>query len=250
MRRPTLALCLAALAAPAALPALAQEALTAEQQAAVDARVRDYILAHPEIILQALQALETRREDERAREDAALVAANADALFDDGYSHVFGPEDADVTIVEFADYRCGYCKAAHPQIAELLATDPGLRVIHKELPILGPDSVIAARVAMAALAIDPARYERLSDAMMRWRGALDEPAVFRMAAEAGLEEAALRRAMEAPAIAEGIRATYALAQALKIEGTPSFVVGDRILRGYVQIEQMRALVEEARRARG
>ncbi len=247
MRRTIFALCLATLAAPLA----AQDgALSPEQAAAVDARVRDYLLRNPEVILEALQVLEDRRDQDRARDDAALVAANAEALFDDGFSHAFGAEDGDVTIVEFADYRCGYCKAAHPQIAELLATDPGLRVIHKELPVLGPDSVMAARVAMAALAIDPARYEQLSDALMRWRGALDEDTVFRLAAEAGLQEAPLRRAMEDDAIAEGIRATYALAQALRVEGTPSFVIGDRIVRGYVQIEQMRALIEEARRDRG
>jgi protein-disulfide isomerase len=248
MRLPAVAVCLAALAA---APLAAQDgALSPAQAEAVDARVRDYILRNPEIILEALQALEARRDEDRARDDAALIAANAEALFDDGYSHVFGAEDGDVTIVEFADYRCGYCKAAHPQIAELLATDPGLRVIHKELPVLGPDSVMAARVAMAALAIDPARYEQLNDALMRFRGTLDEATVFRLAAEAGLSEAALRTAMEDPAIADGIRSTYALARALGVEGTPSFVIGERIVRGYVQIEQMRALIEQARRARG
>lgn len=247
MRPAFLAAALALLAAPLAAQ---QAALSPEQAQAVDDRIRDYILAHPDIVLEALELLEQRRDDARAAEDGGLIAQNATLLFQDGYSHQTGAVDGDVTIVEFADYRCGYCKAAHPQLLELLAADKGVRLIHKELPILGPESVVAARVAMAALAIDPQGYERLADAMMRFRGALDEAAVFRLAAGAGLEEAALRKGMEDPAIAERIRETYALAQALRIEGTPSFVIGDTIVRGFVQLDQMRALVEQARRGRG
>jgi protein-disulfide isomerase len=228
----------------------AQEALTPAQREAVNDQVRAYLLENPEIILEALDILEQRRGAARAEEDGALVAAQQAALFQDGYSHVFGDPDGDVTIVEFADYRCGYCKAAHPQVAELLESDGDIRLILKELPILGPDSVLAARVAMAALNIDPDGYERLHDAMMEHRGALSEEAVFGYAREAGLDEAALRDAMEDPAIAENIRRTYELAQALRIEGTPSFVIGDQIVRGFVQLDQMRALVQAARDAAG
>ncbi|MFN3616179.1 MAG: DsbA family protein [Rubrimonas sp.] len=212
----------------------------------IDARIRAYLLDNPEVILEALEVLEQRRADAQARADEDLVAANEQALFADGRSHVFGNPDGDVTIVEFADYRCGYCKQAHPTVQALLEADPNLRLVYKEFPILGPDSVLASRAAMAALAIDPEAYERLNDAMLSWRAALDEDAIFALAGEAGLDEGELRARMDDPAIAETLRANYALAQSLRIEGTPSFVVGNRIVRGYVGLDQMQMLVAQAR----
>ena len=238
------------LAAGLAAAPLAAQTLTPDQAQAVDERVRAYILENPEVILEALDILEQRRSESRAQEDGGLVAAHREALTADGYSHVFGNPEGDVTIVEFADYRCGYCKAAHPQVQTLLENDPDVRLILKELPILGPDSVFAARVAMAALALDPAKYEALHDALMRHRGEMGEDVVMAMAADAGLDAAALQEAMADPAIAENIRATYALAQQLRIEGTPSFVIGDRIVRGFVQLDQMRELVALARSEAG
>jgi protein-disulfide isomerase len=212
----------------------------------IDARIRAYLLDNPEVILEALEVLEQRRADSQARADEDLVAANEQALFADGRSHVFGNPDGDITIVEFADYRCGYCKQAHPMVQALLEADPNLRLVYKEFPILGPDSVLASRAAMAALAIDPAAYERLNDAMLSWRAGLDEGAIFALAAEAGLDEGELRARMDDPAIAEALRANYALAQGLRIEGTPSFVVGNRIVRGFVGLDQMQMLVAQAR----
>lgn len=232
-------------------PAFAQTAapLTPEEGVAIDGRIRAYLLEHPEIILEALEVLERRRAEAESKADEALIAELADQLRADGFSHVFGNPDGDVTIVEFADYRCGYCKAAHPHVEALLASDPNVRLVYKEFPILGQDSMTASRVAMAALAIDPAGYERLHAALLTQKGGLDEAAVFRVAASVGLDEAALRKGMEAPEIADRIRQTYTLAQALKIEGTPSFVIGDRIVRGYVELDAMRELVAEARAPR-
>lgn len=240
---------LAAFAA-AAAPAAAQEALTPGQAAAVDARIRAYILDNPEILVEAMEVLETRRLAAQDAADADLIAAHAGALFEDGYSHVFGAPEAEVTIVEFADYRCGYCKAAHPEVEALLASDPGVALVLKEFPILGPESVIAARAAMAALRLEPEAYPAFHDAMMAWRGPLDEATVFSFAEEAGLDPAALREAMRAPEIEAAIAETRDLAAALGINGTPGFVIGDRIVRGYVDRERLEALVAEARERRG
>jgi protein-disulfide isomerase len=240
---------LAALAGLTALPA-ASEALTPEQLEAVDDRVRAYLLENPEIIVEALDELERRRQSAQVAADAELVAANAAALTEDGFSHVWGNPDGDVTVVEFSDYRCGYCKAAHPVMEALLAEDPGVRLIVKEFPILGPDSTLAARAAMAARAIDAARFPAFHTAMLAHKGALDEAAIFRLAAEAGYDEASLRLEMEDPAIAENLRATFDLARALGLEGTPSFVIGSQVLRGFAPAEQMRALIAEARRENG
>lgn len=254
MRRLALAALLAAplLAAGAAAPAFAQDALTPAQRDAVDARIRDYLLANPELVMEALQTLETRQREAAALADADLIEANAEALFEDGFSRSFGAEDADVTIVEFADYRCGYCKAAHPQIADLVEQDGGLRVILKEFPILGPESVAAARAAIAADRIAPDLYWPFHDAMMTHRGQLDEAAVFGIAESVGLDPAALRAEMAAAEseISARLRATYDLARALEIEGTPSFVVGGRVLRGLPSPDQMRAIVAETRENAG
>jgi protein-disulfide isomerase len=233
-------------AALAAAPAFAQEALTPEQGVAVDERVRAYLLEHPEVILEALEVLEQRRQAAEAKADEALVAELRAPLFEDGYSHVSGNPDGDVTIVEFADYRCGYCKAAHPIVSELVQSDGNIRLIYKEFPILGQESMLASRVAMAALAIDEDGYERLHESLLTLKGGLDEATLFRLAEAAGFEEAALRKGMEAPEIAERIRENYTLAQALKIEGTPAFVIGDRVVRGFVQLDQMREYVTAAR----
>jgi protein-disulfide isomerase len=245
MRLPFLA---AAFAAVLALPAAAQDALTPEQEAAIDARIRAYLLEHPEIVMEALEELDARRRAAEAATDADIVAANAAALYEDDYSLVMGNPDGDVTIVEFSDYRCGYCKAAHPQLVELLESDGNIRLVLKEFPILGPDSLTAARAAMAAGRIAPELYRPFHDVMMEHRGGLDEAAVFRFAEQVGLDAAALRAEMDAASaeIDAQIRANYDLAQALEIQGTPSFVIGGRIARGLVPPDQMRALVAEAR----
>lgn len=241
---------LALIAALIAGSAPAQEALSPDEAAAVDARIRAYILENPELLIEALDKLEKRRQAEQAGLDGDLVFQHSAALFQDGYSHVFGNPDGNVTIVEFSDYRCSYCKAAHPQVAELLRSDGNVRLVLKEFPILGAESTQASRIAMAARRIDPAAYAALHDAMMTFRGPLTEEAIFGMAAEAGLDAARLRTEMAAPEIADAIRQTYELARALRIEGTPGFVIGDQIVRGFVQLDQMRALVEEARRNEG
>jgi protein-disulfide isomerase len=239
-----------ALAAAAALfaPAFAQDALSPEQRRDVDARIRSYILENPEVLLEALDVLEQRRQQAQASADAELIAAQSAALFQDGHSHVFGNPDGDLTIVEFSDYRCGYCKRAHPEVQRLLESDGGIALVMKEFPILGPDSTLAARAAMAALREAPDLYPAFHEAMMEHKGQLDESAVFGIARSVGLEEASLRLSMEDPAIAQAIAANYDLAKALRIEGTPAFVIGDQVLRGFAPYDAMVEIVAQARQA--
>lgn len=243
----TAALSLALLAAPLQAGA---DALSPAENAEVDARIRAYILQNPEIILEALEILEERRRVAQAQAESGIIAGAAEALYDDGYSFVAGNPDGDVTIVEFTDYRCGYCKAAHPELRKFLDDDGNVRLVVKEFPILGPESVMAARVAMAGLIVDPARYEALNDALMTHRGGFDEASLFRIAERQGYEEGALRAAMRDPVIEANIRATRALAQQLRIEGTPSFVIGDQVIRGFVRLDQMREIVAETRESQG
>lgn len=239
-----------ALAGLLALPASAQEAFTPAQKEALDARIRSYLIENPEVLLEAFDVLEKRRQAAEADADAAKVEAHRAALVDDGISPVLGNPDGDVTVVKFSDYRCGYCRTAMPIVADLIKGDPGVRVVIKEFPILGEESVLAGRVALAVASLDAQAYDRLHTSLFTHRGALDETTVMRLAEQAGVDRRALRTAMDSPAVVGSIRDTYALARALGIEGTPSFVIGDRIVRGMVQLDQMKTLVAEARRAKG
>lgn len=239
-----------ALAALLCLPAAAQDAFTPAQKEALDARIRSYLIENPEVLLEAFEVLEKRRQAAEAGADAEKVAAHRTALSDDGVSPVLGNPDGDVTVVKFSDYRCGYCRSAMPILADLMRGDSGVRVVIKEFPILGEESVMAGRLALAASTIDPALYERLHTALFTHRGALDEATMMSLAEAAGADRAALRAAMDSRPVVDAIRNTYTLARALGIEGTPSFVIGDRIVRGMVQLETLRELVAEARRAKG
>lgn len=254
MQRLTQSLLLATALALPALPAAAQDDgfdfrnMTPEQRAAFGEAVRAYLLEQPEVIFDAIKLLEERRTAAAARSDRDVVAANAEALFADGYSYVGGNPDGDITIVEFSDYRCGYCKRAHPHVKQVLEFDPNVRLVLKEFPILGPDSVASARLALAATEIDAERFETLNDELMRFQGNLTEDIAYRLAAEVGYDIAALKEKAASDAIAERINRNYALADALGINGTPGFVIGDQIIRGFVEAEAMLAAIEEARAA--
>ena len=139
------------LAAGLALPAAAMDlkALTDEERALFRAEVRAYLMDNPQVIMEAVELLQAREAEQQAQADLNLVADNADALFNDGYSWVGGNPEGDITLVEFLDYRCGYCKRAHGEVAKLLESDGNIRLIVNELPILGEQAVIASRFAVA-----------------------------------------------------------------------------------------------------
>lgn len=223
-------------------------AMTDAERAEFRAEVRAYLLANPEVIFEAIQILEERRDMASVDADREMVRSNTDELFRDGFSYSGGNPDGDVTIVEFLDYRCGYCKRAHPEIAELLDRDPNVRLVVKEFPILGPDSVLAGKLALAAMAIDPARYKALNDAMMYFEGNLTERAAYQIAGDLGYDVAALRERARSVEIDDKLNRNYQLAQSLGLQGTPAFVVGDQIIRGYLPVDEMLAVVDEARAA--
>lgn len=226
-------------------------ALSGAERDAFRAEVRAYLLENPEVLLEAIQVLETRQQAAEAAGEEALIAANAEALFDDGHSFVAGNPEGDVTLVEFFDYRCGFCRRAHPEVAELLERDGNIRLVAKEFPILGEESVAAARLAIATLRIaGPEAYAALHDELMTLRGPLDARSGARVLERLGHDPAPILAAMESEAVSQVIASNHALAQRLGISGTPSFVLGDRLLRGYMTLEQMREVVAEAREGSG
>lgn len=216
-------------------------------RAAFGAQVRAYLLENPEVIMEAVQVLEERQAAQQAQGDIALIENNADAIFNDGYSWVGGNPEGDVTIVEFFDYRCGFCRKAHPEVAELLELDGNIRYIAKEFPILGENSVISSRFALAAreVAGDDA-YEAAKEALIVMNGDLDDAVLRRLADTLGLDADAVLAAMDSDSISQQLAETRALAQALQINGTPSFVMAGQLVRGYVPLDAMQQIVAEAR----
>jgi protein-disulfide isomerase len=239
----------AGLGLPAAAEPLDLGNMSDEDRAAFREEVRSYLVENPEVIIEALQILEERRSVAAGETDRQMIATNAGQLFEDGFSWVAGNPEGDVTVVEFLDYRCGYCKKAQPAVEELLERDPNVRLIVKEFPILGPDSVMAGKLALAALELDPARFGPLHQALMGYRGNLTEQAAYEMAETAGYDADALRELADSTEVDDRLQQNYQLAQALGLQGTPAFVVGDEIIRGYLPVDEMLAAVRDARVAR-
>ena len=219
------------------------------EREAFRSEVRAYLMENPEVILEAVDALEQRQMAQQAEADNDLVANNAEAIFEDGYSWVGGNPDGDITVVEFMDYRCGYCRRAKEEVEELIESDGNIRFVLKEFPILGEASTLASRFAIATrrVAGDEA-YKSVHDALMTLSGDPTEPVLTRMANTLGLDADAIMTEMNSPDIDEEIAEVRALAQTLQINGTPTFVMGDELVRGYVTLDQMRQIVADEREA--
>lgn len=227
----------------------AAEEPTEAPEAAVEELVRELLMEHPDIVVAALNRFVEEQEATARQQEHDLVAAHADRLLADPSSPEVGNPSGDVTLVEFIDYQCGFCKRAHPMIKELLSEDGNIRLVFKEIPILGPTSVLSAEAVLSAR--DHDRFEDFHDALMEERVQLNETRVFEIAASVGLDVEALREEMERnrevhqQVLAQNIQ----LARTLGIRGTPGFVVGDRVIRGVVDLPTLRELVNNARGGR-
>jgi len=232
-----------------ALPAAAFDVskMSADERAAFRAEIRAYLLDNPEVIFEAVDVFEQRKAVAEAAADKDLVAANRDDIFDDGYSWVGGNPDGDITLVEFIDYRCGYCRKAHDEVAALIESDGNIRFIVKEFPILGEDSVLSSRfaIAMKHLHGDDA-YKTGHDALIKLNHSAYANWVARLAEGLGYDAVPILEAMDSSAVNDELADTRLLAQRLRISGTPTFVMQDVLLRGYLPLDNMRAVVAEKR----
>ena len=218
----------------------------AERQAFRD-EVRAYLLDNPEVLIEAITVLEQRQTQQQAMGDQALIQHNAEAIFNDGFSYVGGNPDGDVTIVEFLDYRCSFCKKSYPEVMDLLEIDGNIRFVIKEFPILGEQSVLASRFALSILMNEGAEaYGQAHDVMMTFRGEFDETSLRRIASDIGLDVDAVIKGMDDPAIDGMIAANRVLAQNLQITGTPGFIFDDQMVRGYIPYDDMQTLVKALR----
>jgi protein-disulfide isomerase len=211
------------------------------------AEIRAYLMDNPEVLLEAIKVLEDRQAVDAAQGDVNLISSNADAIFRDGYSYVGGNLEGDITVVEFMDYKCGYCKKAHPEVLELLRSDGNIRYIVKEFPILGAQSELGARFAMAVKNIqgDEAYYET-HNTLMTMRADISEQTITALSDRFGYATDKVLAEMNSDAIAQQIATTRALAQTMQINGTPSFVFESKMLRGYVPLDGMRSIVSDVR----
>lgn len=221
--------------------------MTEAERSAFEAEVRAYLLAHPDVLVEAMQVLQARQQANEAARDAQAVADNLQALENDPNSWVGGNPNGDITVVEFMDYRCTYCRKAYAEIEDLVASDGNIRFVLKEYPILGEDSVTSARFAIAVRMLHgDAAYKKAHDALISLRGSPDPETLTRLAGDLGLEPQPILDQMGSDAVTAIIAANHALAERLQVSGTPTFVMGKSLLRGYVPEDQMKQLLAAER----
>ena len=221
--------------------------LTDDDRAAFRDEVRSYLLENPEILVEAMEILKAREADAELQNDLFLVQNNAAALFSSPTDWVGGNPDGDITIVEFMDYRCSYCRKAHAEISELIKSDGNIRFVLKEFPILGEESDLASRFAIAVLQIGGnSAYLAAHDALMTLRADVSAESLQQLAVNLGLDAAAISARMQSDEVLAVIAANRALGDIMKINGTPTFIVDQTMLRGYVPLDGMRQIVADER----
>ncbi len=239
-----LALCLT-LGAPAV--AFELEDMTEAERQTFRAEIRAYLMENPEVLMEAFAVLEERQAAAEAEAAEMAIAANGDLIYSSAFDWVGGNPDGDIVVVEFIDYRCGFCRRAHPEVNALLETDGSIRLVVKEFPILGEESVLASRFAIATrLALGDEAYEQVHHALIEMRGNITEASLVGMAAELGLNANAIMGSLHDPVVQATLQTNRDLATRLGISGTPSFIFEDQLVRGYVPFDGMVQLVAELR----
>jgi protein-disulfide isomerase len=221
--------------------------VTAFSQDLTDAAIERYIRTHPEVIMQSLQAMETKRQAElQERQKTALVTKQHELLHDPA-SPVSGNPKGEVTLVEFYDYRCGYCKKAAQAVTELQKDDPRVRVVYKDFPILGEPSELAAKAALASQA--QGKHQIFHEALLASHADMTKEEILKIAAGVGLDTKRLEADMANPQWQAAIEKNRALAQDLGISGTPGFIVGNELVPGVLDLNGLKELIVRAGQGR-
>ena len=239
---------LLAAAVSAAPVALAQgTAFTEPQKQAIGEVVRDYLLKNPEILQEVMAELEKRQAETQRVAQASALKENEKALLNAPHSIVVGNPQGDVTLVEFFDYNCGYCKRALADVRTLVKSDPKLKLVIKDFPVLGPDSVEASRVALAVK--NQIQGEKLFDyhvRLMESRGRVNGERAMAVAKEMGVDMARLQKDIESPEVRTALQENMALGDKLSLTGTPAFIVGETVIPGAVGLDPLKQLVDNVR----
>jgi len=215
-----------------------------KDRAGLDQAIHDYLMAHPEVVLDALKAAQQQADAQATEQSRRVIATKQKELLDSPDDLVQGNPKGDVTLVEFFDYRCPYCKQVEPSLDALLKEDGKLRIVYKEFPILGEASVYATHVALAAR--KQGKYTEFHRAMMATKGDIGDETALNVATSLGLDINKIKADMSAPQIDKLIDANYALADALNIQGTPAIIVGDTLIPGAVDLDTLRKNIAAAR----
>lgn len=218
------------------------------ETAAIEKTVHEFLLRRPEVIVEAMQRLQARQIEERQWQMVAMLSTVKTELRQDPQSPVVGNPKGNVTLIEFFDYRCPYCRQASPMLKALLKSDPNIRMVYKELPVLGPDSIAASRLSLAVFLEAPDKYMALHDALFDFRGDVTPDIVLAHLEELDLDLAKIQARAASDEVGAMIQKNLVLAQKLGIQGTPAFVVGDTVIPGYVEGPQLQLAIQAARRA--
>lgn len=250
LSRVALRLALTGAVASAAFTAVARadDTFTAQQKQGIEKIIHDYLITKPEVIREAIDEL-------KKREDAAELAMREKVMNDQGEKllrspnqAVVGNPDGDVTLVEFFDYNCGYCKQSLASVTKLIESDPKLRVVLKDFPILGPDSVETAHIATAArMQLSPAKFFEFHKKLLSTRGHIGKQQALAAAQEVGADMARLEKDAASPETAAALKEVATLAEQLKFDGTPSWVIGKEAVVGGVPYAQLKAKVDNMRK---
>ena len=245
--RPFLIAVAAAMLAIAALPARAQS-FSDTQRSDIERILKDYLVAHPEVLQEVIDALEKRQSDADATKHREGVKQHSQALFYSPRQVTIGNRQGDVTLVEFFDYNCGYCKRALSDMLNLMKEDPKLRVVLKEFPVLGPGSVEAAQVAVAVRMQDPTgkKYLEFHQKLLGGRGQADRAHALAVAKEIGLDMARIEKDMTGDEAKATLEENMRVAEALGLNGTPSYVIGTEVVVGAVGLAALKEKVGTAR----
>jgi protein-disulfide isomerase len=249
-------LALGLIAGLASFPAFAEEpskagaaetTMTEAERTAFRDEVRAYLLEHPEVLVEAMDVLQQREEDASLARDVQMVSTHNDLIFGNPNDWVGGNPQGDITLVEFMDYRCGYCRKAYDEVDALIKTDGNIRFVVKEFPILGEASMLSSQFAIALRQLhgDEA-YAKAHDALMTLRGEPTPDTLARLATDLGYEAQPVMDRMGSPEVQAVIEQNYALAEQMAITGTPAFVLKDMVMRGYAPLETMQDFVADAR----
>jgi protein-disulfide isomerase len=224
-----------------AAPASAQQTFSDDQKHAIEGIIKDYLMAHPEVLQDAMAALDKKQQEADAEKARTSIKDNNATLFNSSHQVVLGNPQGTTTVVEFFDYNCGYCKKALPDMLTLLKTDPNIKFILKEFPVLGEGSVEAAHVAVAARMQDPTgkKYIEFHQKLLGGRGPADKARALAVAKDVGFDMARLEKDMASDEVKTTIDEDMKLADALGVNGTPSYVVGGELVVGAVGLEELK-----------
>jgi protein-disulfide isomerase len=247
-RLPLIAVACAAFLAIAMPQGARADELSAGQRGEVERIVRDYLIGHPEVLQEAMAELEKRQSAADAEKHKTAIKQYSQSIFSSPRQVVLGNPDGNVTFVEFFDYNCGYCKRAMDDMLTLMKDDPKLKVVLKEFPVLGPGSVEAAQVAVAVRMQDKSgkKYLEFHQKLLSGRGQADKARALAVAKDIGLDMARLEKDLASPEVKATLQESFKIAEALGLNGTPSYVIGDNVVVGAVGLDALKEKVNTSR----